>query len=158
MSVRPATLGDLFVCSARARPDEIEQFEALYFRDDYDPEYNAVLLFNSMEKFCIADEDGSALVCFGGDEVVPGIWQPWMVGSMEAWEQHWHSITRIVRRHINWKLARGARRVQLFALQSREKTCMWYERGLKMELNGVLPKYGHRGETVVLYGITNGES
>ncbi len=45
----------------------------------------------------------------------------------------------------------GARRLQTTALADRAMACKWYERGLKMQREGVSRGYGPHGEDVVTY-------
>jgi hypothetical protein len=103
-------------------------------------------------KFVLLDDDNEPIVAFGLDEIVPGVWQTWMVGSSEAWKEHWIGITRNCRKIMNTLMKEdGIRRIQTMALASRVETCKWYEKGLRMTQESVAKGFGVTGQDVACY-------
>jgi hypothetical protein len=152
MLVEP-TMYDLLMLSSDARPDEIEQFEALV--GPWSPEYATNMWFNSDGiKFALVN-DSSVAVCAGGWHRLSlgneRVYQGWMVGTMQHWERYWRSITKFSRIVMNQLLANGAYRLQVGCLASRESACEWYERGLLMQREAVLGKFGRHGEDMVIF-------
>lgn len=144
------TIMDLLILCRNARPDEIQQYEALVGME-WDPETVAVDHFNRPGvKYVLLDDDTA--ICAGGfDQIIPGVWHAWMVGTMDNWGTHWRSITKWTRRVMEAMLEQDARRIQLCVLNSRQKACEWYVRGLKMRLEGHMQEYGSNGETMDMY-------
>lgn len=149
--IRKCTLADLWLVCSNMRPDEIEQTLALNFMDEYDHEAVALSIANQPgPKIAIADEDGRAYLCGGADEVSPGVFEGWMVGTMAGWEQHGRHITTV----SLWFMERlfrdyGAHRLQVTALVNREQACRWYEHGLRMQADGVRRGFGKNGEDCI---------
>jgi len=105
--------------------------------------------------FLIGGSDGLPAAAVGYHEVFPGVWQSWMVGTMDGWARNWRSITKGTRFLMDHLLDRcGARRLQLNALASRTAAIDWYVNGLKMRYDGRMPCYGIHGEDVVMYSRT----
>lgn len=150
--MRPCKLLDLVHVCRNMRPDEIEQTLAFGYADAYDPDSVASRLFNSPgPKVTLEGGDGLPAVCGGVMEVGPGVVSGWMVGTQEGWCQNWRAITKGTRRFHDALLASGVRRIELVALQSRQEACRWYEKGLKMQAEGVRRMYGKNGEDAVAY-------
>lgn len=150
MKLVQPTMLDLLMLTAQARDDEIEQYEALvgaWNRDDVAAEFYAKFGV----KFALINDDGMAVCAGGWDRVIDGVYQSWMVGTMDYWEKYWRSITKYSRFTMNQLLANGARRLQTGALASRTKTCEWYERGLKMKRESVFKNFGRNGEDMVMF-------
>lgn len=145
------TLLDLMQLCARARPDEIEQYEALVGRpwvlDDVVAGHHSRVGI----KFALIDDHDTPVCAAGWDPVVPGVWNGWMVGTMANWERHWAPITLHCNRIMRHLLRDGARRLEIGVLAGREKTCEWYERGLKMRQEGVKRQYGAQGQDMLIY-------
>lgn len=144
-----------FLCE-RARHDEIVQWEALTGQP-WDPALVAVDLMSRVgPKFMLVD--GTApIVAAGLEYVLPGVWQGWMVGTPRGWESHWREITLAANRVLR-RVLRNERRVEILALASRTRTCEWYERGLRMQREGVKRGFGVNGEDAVLYArVRKGE-
>lgn len=156
--LRQCTMLDLLRLCNSLRQEEIEQYLALSFAHEYDHEVVANGFYNRPgPKFTI--EVGGAPVCSGGyEEVAPGVWQSWMVGTDESWLKHGLSITRGSR----WVMSRmfdsyGARRLQTNGLAERELACEWYERGLGLKAEGTWRAFGRNGEDVAAYSILREE-
>lgn len=140
-----------YLCD-RMRPDEIEQYVALTHADSYDPEVAARGFMNTPGvKFTIVSRCGMPAAAGGYQEVMPGIWQSWMVGSVEGWAECWRSITKGSRWVMDGLFQMGARRLQTNALLSRTAAIEWYEQGLGLQREGVMRGMGRGGEDVVLY-------
>jgi hypothetical protein len=147
----------LYLCE-RMRPDEIEQLHAFVNIEgadgEYDPDAAAKLFLNKQgPQFTVMGADGFPVVCGGYDMSIDGVWQSWMVGSMEGWEKNWRSITK-ASRWLMWSLFQnGARRLQTSAIASRCQAHEWYIRGLGMKHEGVQRGAGLNGEDIHLFGI-----
>lgn len=141
----------LYLCD-RMRQDEIEQYVVLTAANGYDPEVAARGFMNTPgHKFTMLGPDGLPLCAGGWQEVYPGVWQSWMVGSMDAWDSHWRSITKACRWFMDGLFEMGARRLQTNALASRTRAIEWYERGLGMSREGTWKKFGVNGEDVACF-------
>jgi hypothetical protein len=161
-SLTAPTLRDLIVLCAQMRPDEIEQWEALMdpdcFRADgsFDFEKAAVLLYSLPGlKFSLFAGD-KLLVSGGYFDQGNGVYKSWMVGTMDHWRTHWRSITEATKFVMDCMLQDGIRRLETYALASRELTGHWYVRGLGMEHEGILRGYGYQGQNVAVYSRVSG--
>lgn len=140
-----------YLCE-RMRPDEVEQYLALTQHKDFDPDLAARVMMNTPGmKFTLVGDDGLPACAGGYEEILPGIWQSWMVGSVEGWGKNWRSITKGSRWLMDGLFQMGARRLQTSALASRTQALEWYERSLGLEREGVMRAFGRNGEDVVLY-------
>jgi len=149
------TLRDLIVLCAEMRPDEIDQFKALTGADEFDFEAAAAGMFNTPGiKFLLTNGDGKMLVAGGFEQVRPRVWHSWMTGTMGAWGDHWRSITEASRFVMDCLFEDGAQRVETYALADRKAACKWYEAGLRMKLDGVMPNYAADGRDVAVYSRT----
>jgi hypothetical protein len=157
-----ATADHVFYLCRRMRPDEIEQLRAFYAVDKVDGSFDAdavavMLLGKRGPRYTIYQPDGFPAVSFGLDLVHDGVWQPWMVGTLEGWESSWRSITRGCRWVRDALFSEPAnRRLQMSALVSRAGACHWYEKGLGMSFEGVMRGYGRNGEDIALYSVLRG--
>lgn len=141
----------LYLCGVM-RQDEIDQYVALTGADRYDPEVAAKGFINTQGlKFTVLMRDNTPAAAGGYEEVMPGIWQSWMVGSQAGWDEQWRSITKATRWLMGGLFEMGARRLQTNALASRTAAIEWYERGLGMVREGVWRKFGRNGEDVVAF-------
>lgn len=108
-----------------ARPDEIAQYEAFgggrpivdYCNTRYGPRFTVL-------------SDGLPIACGGYFPVDDGVWQSWMLGTMDGWKDHWITITKCVRWLIDAMLATCADRLETYVLTSRTQAIQWYERSL----------------------------
>lgn len=151
-NLRQPRLSDVWQVCQQLRPDEIEQYMALSFEDRWDPE-QAARAFDRKTgpKVCLFDNDGAPLAVAGWEQLVPGCYDGWMVGTQEAWRTHGLSITRMTRWGMRYLFATGARRLQIVTLAHRTSACEWYEHGLKMREEGTQAKYGRHGEDVATF-------
>ncbi len=149
--VRRCTLADLWLVCANMRSDEIEQTLAMNFMDKYDHEAVALSIANQPgPKISITDDDARAYLCGGADEVSPGVFHGWMVGTLAGWEQHGGHITKVSLWFMDTLFRDyGARRLQVTSLASRTDACRWYEKWLRMSPEGVKRGYGKNGEDCI---------
>jgi len=145
------TLYDLLALCGNARADEIMQYEALV--GPWSACDAAVGFYTRTGlKFAGVNGDGVAICAGGWDEIIPGVWQSWMVGTDEYWRAYWRSITKYSRRIMDELLYSGtARRLQTGALAARTAACEWYVRGLNMVPEGVCKNYGLGGEDMATF-------
>jgi hypothetical protein len=151
MYLANANMIDLFRICRDARPDEIEQYEA-FVGGAWDVDAVVNDLFNrSGTRFALMNDSVAIAVC-GWEPVIDGVWQAWMVGTMENWEKYWRSITKLCRETVNIMFSNeGTRRLQIAVLASREKTCEWYVRGMKFHYESTMQQFGAEGEDVSIY-------
>lgn len=146
---------DVAYLARHMRPDEIEQYLALTGLAQYDPEI-AARAFLSIRgpAFTVIGDDKLPVCCGGFEETRPGIWQPWMVGTMDGWAQHWRFMTKASRRLMRDLFKNGARRIETYALASRKDAHEWYARGLNQQCEGLLRHWFADGQDAVLYACT----
>lgn len=145
------TLGVIHYLCQNARADEINQMQALT-GSLYDPD-DAAVGFYMAGPWRLAVSDGCKPIAAGGwQELFPGVFQSWMVGTQEGWDRHWRRIHQATRYLIQQMEDSGrVRRFQTNALASRRQACAWYERlGLRYE--GTMRGMGCGGEDVAVYG------
>ena len=142
---------DLLRICQDARPDEKEQYEALV-GVKWDTEIVVNDLFNRTgTKFSLMRDNLPIAVC-GWEPLIPGVWQAWMVGTMDNWDKYWRSITKLCRETIDIMFSlEGTRRLQIAVLSSREKTCEWYIRGMKFHYESTMKKFGMDGQDMSIY-------
>ena len=150
MILRAPTLEEALLICRSARPDEQEQFHALTGRA-WDAEVVAAEVVAKDGLKWVALDNGHPFVMGGYDHVVNAVYQSWMVGTMVDWRTHWRSITKVSRKVMQAVLDSGATRLQTCVLASREKTCEWYVRALKMNFEGHMRGFGANGETMAMY-------
>ncbi len=136
------------------RPDEIQQYLALTGATEYVAEVAARGFINTNGvRFTLVDDENMPCVAGGFEEIIPGVWQSWMVGNLEGWERNWRTITKGCRWVMGGLLEMGARRLQTSALASRTAAIEWYERGLGMQREGTWRNYGANGEDVACFAL-----
>lgn len=151
MKIRPAGMLDLLTLCAEARDDEIHQQVALTGLP-WDIDAVAVAHYRRPGiKFTLARADDRAVCAGGWDEIAPGVWESWMVGTQAGWAAHWRAITKGSRQIMRQLFECGARRLQVPCLLSRAAACRWHERGLLMERESVMRGYGADGEDVAMF-------
>jgi len=140
-----------YLCE-RARPDEIEQFE-LITHTEYDPEAAAVGFWKAGKwALAVAHPNGEPAAAGGYEQVQPGVWQSWMVGTEKGWSEMWVDIHRATR-FLTETLADSGlvRRFQTNVLAKRHEARKWYERlGLKYE--GTMIGLAANDEDIAFYG------
>lgn len=152
-NVIPCTLKHLIYLCERMRDDERAQYMALSGAATFVPEVAAVGFFNTPGlKFTVLGSDCYPAAAGGAEEIGPGVWQTWMVGSPDGWSKAWRSLTRAASWMIGGILEQdGARRVQATCLCVRSAASTWFERALGMQPEGIWRKYGRNGEDVALF-------
>lgn len=141
----------LYLCS-RSRPDEVEQYEALVGPWNVDVAANEFWMNRGPKWLMLGDKE--PMFAGGWMPVIPGVYQSWMVGTVDGWETSWRSITKVVKRLMRVMLVNGqARRLQTSALEERKAARWWYEKGLGMKYEGTMYGFGLGGENMVNYGI-----
>lgn len=153
MKLANPTLLDILRLAADARPDEVEQWEAITGTRWDASAFAAEHYAKPGVKFALIDESTNLAIVAGGYELIgPGVWTSWMVGTMAHWDRHWRSITKATRRVMDDLLTQGgAKRLQTPALASRTHAGHWYMKGLGMQHEGVMRNYGANGEDVAMY-------
>lgn len=137
------------------RQDEIEQYLALTYADEYDHQVAARSFVNMPGmKFSLVDAEYSPYCIGGFHEVIPGVFQSWMAGTEEGWRKHWRTITKGSLWLQEKMFEHGARRVQTTALASRVQAIEWYERSLNLVYEGTWEQFGRNDEDVASYAMT----
>lgn len=137
------------------RPDEIAQYLSVTGQTEYDPDECArrFLSLNGVAHALI-DRDGRAILIGGHEEVRPGVWQGWMMGSMDGWGRYGFAICRAARRMQDLLLATDrCHRVQILASPNRKAAHVWYERCLGMSFEGANRKYFADGSDALCFAI-----
>lgn len=149
-TLKRTTLADLFQLCAAMRPDERAQWEALVGPFDVEEAVCRLFQLPGVKNSLFA---GDRLLIAGGYyEVSPGVWRSWMVGTPDAWRDHWRSITEATRFVMDCLLEEPTiRRLETHAMASRTLTGRWYEKGLGMEKEGILRRYALNGDDVAVY-------
>jgi hypothetical protein len=145
------SLADLLVLAYCPRQDEVQQYEAIYGRKWEADAVAHDLYGRPGVKFCLRDENDSPICAAGFDQISPGVWHDWMIGTQDGWDNHWMTITKAGRKIIDTLFEDGAVRIQTAAIESRALACKWYVKGLKMRYAGTVPGYAANGDNVVLY-------
>ena len=147
---KPTMVDILRICHD-ARPEEIEQYEAVtglvWECDDV-----VSALYNKVGvKFAFMD--GNVPFSVGGwDPVIDGVWQSWMIGTVDNWAKYWRSITKLSRRTVDFMFSDpDTRRLQITALSSRTKACEWFVRGMKFQYESTMKCFGVGGEDISIY-------
>lgn len=151
--VVPFRMGHALYLTHRMRPDEIEQYVALSGAEEFDPDVAALGWCNTPgAKFTLVDSQGVPIIAGGYiPHPIEGVFDSWMVGTMDGWEKHWREITKASRWLADSLLEAGARRLQTMCLASREQTMEWYIRSLRMEPDGLVKKLGRGGEDAMRF-------
>lgn len=151
MKLAKPSLVDILRMTHNAREEEIEQHEALY--GPWNAEAVAADLFTKVgHKFVLLTDAGEPVVVGGWDPLIDGVWQSWMVGTAEGWEQHWRSITKFSHKVMRTMFQScGARRLQTNGLAKRVLACKWYAEGLGMTHEGTMRGFGLNGEDLAFY-------
>lgn len=127
----------------RMRPDEIEQWLAFSGEPVYRPESIVdYVLAERGTNYTVMGEDGIPAVAGGYFCLRVGVWQSWMVGTLDGWALHWRSITKAVRWLIAALLEVGAQRLETYVIASRVRAMDWYVRGMGLTLD---PTYTEAG-------------
>ena len=148
--MQPTMLDLLMLCS-EARPDEIEQYRELTGKEWITDEVANDFYNRPGVKFALINGN-TPIVAGGFYMLIDGVWESWMVGTMNHWETHWRSITKWSRRVMDLMFSEnGARRLQTCASAKRIKTCEWYTRGLKMHQEAILKGFGVTGGDMVIF-------
>lgn len=151
---------DITFLTRQMRPDEIQQHMAAYGDAEWNPDV-AVRRFLSTPGPCWAfvGEDGLPVAAGGFAPLRPGVYEAWLIGTMERWSTHWRPMTRLFRRMCHDMLKDGhAHRVQITALASRTAAHEWYERGLGMQWEAHLSGFCADGQDAIIFAITKGKA
>lgn len=153
--LEPATLCDLIEVCAQMRPDERDQYVALSGAVLYDFERAAASLYaTGGVRFLLVSGAGERLAVGGFEDIRPGVWRSWLVATPAAWGRHWRSLTEASRFVADCLFEDGAHRIEDVMLADRERAGWWCQRGLGMQLDGILPNYAADGRDVAVYSRT----
>jgi len=149
--IRPSLETLVYLCR-NALPAEVEQYAALTFAE-YDAEAAATAFWRAGKwSLGVAHPDGTPAAAGGYEQVAPGVWQSWMVGTVRGWREMWVDIHRATRYLTEALVDSGlARRLQTMALAKRTEACEWYER-LGLIYEGTMRGFAADGQDVVMYG------
>lgn len=147
-------LEDFAYLMKRLRPDEIAQFLAGSGLREYDPDIAArAVAMTQGPTFVLVTQDNRPVILGGFAPKRRGVYEAWLAGSMEGWEQHWRRITRECVRQLEHLLAGHAHRVETYALASRTQAHAWYER-IGFQREGLLRGYFADGSDAVAFART----
>lgn len=147
---KPLLVDFIFICQ-KLPEDERRQYEALSDGVPYDSERHAIQLAASLgPRWALVKGDGQPLAIGGFSYIRPLVWQDWLIGTPEAWRDHWRSISKHCRRMMDRMLETEAHRIQCVSLADRTAAHHWY-RVLGYEREGTLRAYGANGEDAVMF-------
>lgn len=156
--LRTCTLADLWLVCRNMRQYDVDEFMADSGAEQWNFETAAIALANKRGvRFCLALPNGDPLACGGFDEMTPGNWQSWLIGTEDGWRGHWRSITKATIGAFDSLFASGARRVQVNTLESRSEAIRWYTQSLHMTHEGVWRGYGANGENFAQFAVLKQE-
>jgi len=134
------------------REDEIEQYVALTGARQWEPEVAARgFMIAPGLKFTVIDSKGMPAASGGFEQVLPGIWQSWMIGTQAGWDECWRSITKASLWLMDGLLKGQARRLETLVHAKRTHTCEWYERALGMYCEGEKKMFCADGSSALMY-------
>lgn len=136
----------------RMREDEIAQYVALTGALTWEPEVAArgFMLVPGL-KFTVLNSQGLPAASGGYEQVIPGIWQSWMIGTQDGWDECWRSLTKACVWLMDGLLKGQARRLETLVLASRAPACEWYERALGMHCEGEKKMFCADGSSALMY-------
>lgn len=150
-----ASLCDLIELCAQMRQDERDQYVALTGATGFDFERAANAMYNTPgHRFLLVSGSDERLAVGGFEDVRPGVWRSWLVGTPNAWEKHWRSITEASRYVAECLFEDGAHRIEDYMLAERKDAGLWCKNGLGMQLDGIMPNYAADGRDVAVYSRT----
>lgn len=153
-------LEDFAYIARHMRSDEVQQYLALTGLPEYVPDVAArALAATPGPQFVLVGPDGLPVLVGGFAPVRNGVYEGWLAGTQEGWDKHWRAMTKVARGLMLDIINNGrAHRVETCALVSRVAAHAWYERGLKMRRDGLLPGYFANGEDGVMFSLTRGDA
>ncbi len=159
VACRPAHLVYL---SERMRDDEKAQFLAVTGHAEFSADAALAWALGALERsqgyaVTILCDDNLPAAAGGFHPVGPGVWQSWMLGTAEGWQQQWRSMTKITCWLMAKLLEQDAHRLQTSALTTRVKAIEWFERSLSFQPEGVARGYGINGESIANFSRLRGE-
>lgn len=158
LSLRDCNLADLWLVCSKLRQYDIDEFLASTGAPSWNFETMAGAMYSKVgPRFCLSFDNGDPVACAGFDELAPGSWQAWLLGTEEGWKHHWRAITKGVVDGFDRLFESGARRIQIHTLESRKDAIRWYEKSLRMRAEGVWREYGSGGENFALYAVLKQE-
>jgi len=147
----PTLLEILHVC-LQMRPDEIHQWEAFH-GELYDPDKAAALYYlKGGPKFVLHGDDGLPYCVGGFESDGAGVMLSWMAGTPEGWVKYWRRITLASNRVMRALLSSPQiHRIHTNCLASRAAAMVWYERGLGLKQEHVIPDFTPDGDGLALF-------
>lgn len=144
----------------RMRPDEIDHWKATTGARDYNPDVAAgAFIAGPGLKFTLLDRAGMPACAGGFQDMGFGVWEGWMVGTLDGWDGAWRSMTKAARWYMGHLFTeQSARRVYIATLATRTCATDWYRRALGMRLDGTLRGAGAHGEDMVIYSRLSGDT
>jgi len=149
---RPAHL--VYLCEDM-RAAERAQFVAITGAPAYNPDTAAHCFVNTWARsgaFSVTAVRANGLPAAAGgfEQVAPGEWQSWMLGTEEGWAEQWRSLTKASRWLLDRLFDAGAQRVRTIALTDRCKALEWFARSLGMAPDGAA------GDGITSFSIQRG--
>jgi len=159
----PCRPAHVLVLAQRMRADEQRQFCVVAGLDTFDADVAAHVWMQTLQAsqgyaLTALMQDDMPAAAGGFQPVGPGIWQAWMLGSEDGWQQCWRSLTKGARWLMQALWERGdIHRLQTSALTSRAHATVWFERSLGFRYEGTQRHFGRHGEDMALYSKVRGD-
>ena len=144
---------DFAYVAANMRPDEIAQYLALTGLSEYVPDVAArAFIATPGPQFVMVARDGLPVLAGGFAPVRQGVFEGWLVGTVDGWATYWRAMTKVCRGLMDDLFTSGgAHRIETFALASRTQAHEWYERSLMMQREGTMKGYFSDGQDAIVF-------
>lgn len=145
---------DFALLALRCREDEKRQWCADTGKERFDPDLCArSLAANSGPAWLLLSPSNEPWVAGGLEPLRPGVMSAWAIGTPEAWEKSWRSITKQGRRMLREAMSQGIRRIEVICLAERDCAHAWYAR-LGFQFEGRLRHYFTDGSDGMMFAMT----
>lgn len=133
------------------RPDEIAQWLQFTGKATYEPrEVVAFCVHKRGPSFTVLGDDGYPAAAGGYFLIGDGVWQSWMLSTIDGWNHNWLSITKAVRWLMDAMFTLdGVKLLQTYVLAERTKAIEWYTRSLGMQCVQPLPGMANGSDAAV---------
>lgn len=144
-------LADYLFIAHHLPEDQQRQASALSDGSPYDPERFALAMACRVgPKWALVQQDGTPVAIGGYDMIRPGVWQDYLIGTVDGWKHYWRSITKHCNQVMAFMLKEEAWRLQCVALADRTMAHKWFK-AVGLEYEGTLRNYGAAGEDCFMF-------
>ena len=145
ITVKPATIGALSLIGANLNDADRREIEALTATPS-----ELVAAGHTGEHSSVAYYNGQPAAAFGFSPFMGSTWSAWMFGTVKSWR----CVPAITAHfHVGCDIARsqGCKRLELRSIEGHLTAQSWLENHLGFKRACVMPAFGLRGETFILF-------